>query len=155
MRNQLGFRTSFCNWILDFLTNQPQSVRLDNLSSSGLSLSTVVPQGCVLSPLLYSLFLCACVPVHGSNSIIKFADDTTVAGLIRNHNDMAYRDLLRHLVTWCAYNNLALNTQKTKEITVDFHRTGTHMQTSIYINGAVGEQVSTFRFINLMISPGH
>ncbi|XP_070297151.1 T-box transcription factor T-like [Salvelinus sp. IW2-2015] len=40
-------------------------------------------RGCVLSPLLYSLFNATnCVAMHASNSIIKFADDTTVVGLI-------------------------------------------------------------------------
>ncbi|KAJ8364954.1 hypothetical protein SKAU_G00137850 [Synaphobranchus kaupii] len=36
-------------------------------------------EGCVLSPLLYTH---DCTPAHSSNSIIKFADDTTVVGLI-------------------------------------------------------------------------
>ena len=41
-------------------------------------LNTGAPKGCVLSPLLYSLFTHDCVATHASNSIIKFADDTTV-----------------------------------------------------------------------------
>lgn len=63
-------------------------------------------QGCVLSPLLYSLSTHDCVPVYGSNTIIKFADDTTAVGLIRGDNKTASRE-------WCANNNMALNTQKT------------------------------------------
>ncbi len=63
-----------------------------------------------------ALFTHNCIPVHGSNSIIKFADDTTVVGLISGNDEMAYRDEVQHLATWCANNNLALNTQKTKEL---------------------------------------
>ena len=37
-------------------------------------------------PLLYSLFTHDCVAMHASNSIIKFADDTTVVGLITNND---------------------------------------------------------------------
>uniref|UniRef100_A0A9J8C8P2 Reverse transcriptase domain-containing protein n=2 Tax=Cyprinus carpio carpio TaxID=630221 RepID=A0A9J8C8P2_CYPCA len=139
--SQLGISTSICNWILDFLTNRPQSVKLDNLSSSTITLNTGVPQGCVLSPLLYSLFTHNCVPVYGSNTIIKFTDDTTVVGLIKDDDESAYRDEVQHLAVWCATNNLELNTQKTKEIIVDFRRTRSHAHTPIYINGAVVERV--------------
>ena len=51
----LGLNTSLCNLILDFLTGRPQVVRLGNNTSASLLLLTGAPQGCVLSPLLYSL----------------------------------------------------------------------------------------------------
>lgn len=113
--SQLGISTSLYNWTLDFLTNRPQSDKLDNLSSSIITLNTGVPQGCVLSPLLYSLFTHDCITVYGSNSIIKFTDDTTVIGLIKDDNEKAYRDEVQHLVRWCATNNLELNIKKTKD----------------------------------------
>ena len=74
----LGLNTSLCNWILDFLTGRPQVVRVGNNTSSMLILNTGAPQGCVLSPLLHSLFTHDCMARHDSNTIIKFADDTTV-----------------------------------------------------------------------------
>ncbi|XP_036440686.1 uncharacterized protein LOC118817837 [Colossoma macropomum] len=58
---------------------------LDKLFSSPITQNTGMPQGCVPSPLLYSLFTHDCVPVYGSNSIIKFAGNTTVIGLIRGY----------------------------------------------------------------------
>lgn len=50
---------------LDFLTNRPQFVKLDNFSSSTITLNSCVPQGCMLSLLLYSLLshLCARIQV--------------------------------------------------------------------------------------------
>jgi hypothetical protein len=51
----------------------------------------------VLSPLLYSLFTHDCMAMHSSNSIMKFADDTTVVGLITNNNESAYREEVRAL----------------------------------------------------------
>ncbi|KAK3558345.1 hypothetical protein QTP86_017245 [Hemibagrus guttatus] len=52
----LGLNTSLCNWILDFLTDfltgRPQSVRIGNSLSSTTTLNTGAPLGCVLSPLL-------------------------------------------------------------------------------------------------------
>jgi hypothetical protein len=76
----LGIDTSLCNWILDFLTGHPQVVRVGNNTISMLILNTRAPQGCVLSPLLYSLFTHDCMANHDSNSIIKYAVDTTVVG---------------------------------------------------------------------------
>ena len=46
---------------------------------------------------------------------IKFADDTTVLGLIRNNDESAYREEVQHCAAWCASNNLVLGT-KTKEL---------------------------------------
>ena len=66
-----------CNWILDFLTGSPQVVRVGNNTSATLILNTGAPQGCVLIPLLYSLFTHDCMARHDSNTIIKFADDNS------------------------------------------------------------------------------
>ena len=51
---------------------------------------------------------------HNSNTIIKFADDTTVLGLITHNNETAYREDVRDLAVWCQDNNLSLNVSKTK-----------------------------------------
>ena len=60
----LGLNTSLCNWILDFLTGRPQVVRVGNNTSATLILNTGYPQGCMLSPLLYSLFTHDCMARH-------------------------------------------------------------------------------------------
>lgn len=69
---------------------RPQVVRIGSYTSSQLVLNTGAPQGCVLSPLLYSLLTHNCVAKHGSNIFIKFADDMTILGLIMDNNEMAY-----------------------------------------------------------------
>jgi hypothetical protein len=75
----LGLNPTLCNWFLDFLTGRPQVVKVGNNTSTSLILNTGAPQGCVLGPLLYSLFTTHdCVAKQASNSIIKFADITTV-----------------------------------------------------------------------------
>ncbi len=52
---QLSVPTSVCQWITSFLTDRQQLVRLGKFSSSTHTISTGAPQGCVLSPLLFSL----------------------------------------------------------------------------------------------------
>ena len=74
------------------------------------------------SPLLYSLFNHDCVATQASNSIIKFADDTTVVGMITNNDETAYREEVKALGEWCQEKNLSLNVNKTKEAVVDFRK---------------------------------
>jgi hypothetical protein len=67
----------------------------------------------VPSPLLYSLYTHDCTARHDSNTIIKFANDTTVVGMITDNDETAYREV-RELIVWCKDNNLSLNMIKTK-----------------------------------------
>lgn len=90
--SNLGLDRSLCCCIMDFLSNRPQHVRMGNTTSSSFILNTSTPQGCVLSPPLYSLFTHDCSPIYNTNTIVKFADDTTVVGLITDNNKAAYRE---------------------------------------------------------------
>uniref|UniRef100_A0A8C7KSN5 Reverse transcriptase domain-containing protein n=1 Tax=Oncorhynchus kisutch TaxID=8019 RepID=A0A8C7KSN5_ONCKI len=146
----LGLDTALGNWVLDFLTGRPQVVRVGNNISTPLILNTGAPQGCVLSPLLYSLFTHDCVATHASNSI-KFADDITVVGLITNNNETAYREEVRALGVWCQENNLTLNVNKTKEMIVDF-RKQQREHPPIHIDGTVVERVVSFKFLGVHIT---
>jgi hypothetical protein len=64
----LGLNTYLCNWILNFLMGRLQVVRVGNITSTTLTLNTGAPQGCVLSPLLYSLFTYDCVRLQRTTS---------------------------------------------------------------------------------------
>ncbi|KAI4884806.1 hypothetical protein NFI96_003751, partial [Prochilodus magdalenae] len=144
----LGLNSSLCSWILNFLTDRRQVVKLAGIISSPLTLSTGAPQGCVLSPLLYSLYTHDCTARHSSNVIIKFADDTTIVGLISNNNEEAYREEVSFLTHWCRENNLSLNVNKTKELIVDF-RTQERVHNPLTINGATVERVSRVILIDI------
>ncbi|KAK1802089.1 hypothetical protein P4O66_004432 [Electrophorus voltai] len=107
----LGLHTSLCDWISNFLTDRPQSVRVGNCASSTLTLSNGAPQGCVLSPLLYSLHTYDCTATSSPTIIVKFADNTVVMGLISDNDERAYLEEMKHLENWCQ--------EKTKELIVD------------------------------------
>ncbi|XP_077466721.1 PHD finger protein 12 isoform X2 [Stigmatopora argus] len=149
--SHLGLSSSICCWIKNFLTNRPQTVRLGPHLSSSITLSTGSPQGCVLSPLLYSLYTYDCTPTHQSNAIIKFADDTTVVGLISGGDESAYRDEVNNLSSWCSVNNLTLNTTKTKEIILDFRKHGTDLA-PLLINGVCVDRVQSFKFLGVHVT---
>ncbi len=147
----LGLNRSLCSWILDFLTGRSQMVRMGNNTSSPLTLNTGAPQGCVLSPLLYSLYTHDCTATHSSNVIVKFADDTTVIGLITDNDETAYREEVSTLTKWCQENHLSLNIDKTKELVVDYRRQSRE-HTPITIDKTPVERVSSFKFLGVHIT---
>jgi hypothetical protein len=126
-------------------------VRVGNTTSTTLTLNTGAPQGCVLSSLLYSLIPNYYLPTHNSNTIIKFADDTTVVGLITDDDETAYREEVNDLAVWCQDNNLSLNVGKTKELIVDYrkrrceHAPNPHQR-------AIVEWVGIFKFLGVHIT---
>lgn len=46
----LGLHPTLCDWLLDILTGRPQTARIGNRTSASMG----TPQGCVLSPILYT-----------------------------------------------------------------------------------------------------
>ncbi|GFO40265.1 reverse transcriptase [Plakobranchus ocellatus] len=82
---------------------------------------------------------------------IKFADDTTVTGLILHNDESNFRKQIDLIVNWCSKNNLHLNVDKTKEIIVDFRR-GETPPPPLLINGATVERVPSFKFLGTHVS---
>lgn len=148
----LGVDASTCNWVLSFLTKRVQKVKVGDRTSSSILVSTGSPQGCVLSPLLFSLLTHDCAANFSSNHIIKFADDTTVVGLITNNDENSYREEVRQLENWCSSHNLSINVDKTKEMVIDFRKSGGHNHTDLQINGAAVERVSTVKFLGVHLA---
>ncbi|KAK7933319.1 hypothetical protein WMY93_004215 [Mugilogobius chulae] len=77
--SQLNVPDSTCRWITDFLTDLRQTVRLGKNVSTTRTISTGSPQGCVLSPLLFSLYTNG-TSSHDSVKLIKLKDWVGISG---------------------------------------------------------------------------
>ena len=91
-------------------------VKLYETISNLRKLNTGAPQGCVLSPTLYTLYTNDYRVKHSDTSLIKFADDSAFQGLFTNGLDSNYIEKVYRFVKWCEENYLILNVSKTKEM---------------------------------------
>uniref|UniRef100_A0A9J7ZPZ6 Reverse transcriptase domain-containing protein n=1 Tax=Cyprinus carpio carpio TaxID=630221 RepID=A0A9J7ZPZ6_CYPCA len=148
---QVSVPSSICQWITSFLTDRQQLVRLGKFMSNSCSTNTGAPQGCVLSSLLFSLYTNDCTSKDPFVKLLKFADDTTLIGLIQDGDESAYRQEVEQLAVWCSLNNLKLNTLKTVEMIVDFRRNPPALPPLTIMNSTVAA-VESFRFLGTTIS---
>ncbi len=115
---QLSVPTSNCQWISSFLTDRLQLARLGKYTSSNPYNQHRISSGLCSLPT-------ALVPVHErlhtkdpSVKLLKFADNTTLIGLIQDGDKSAYREEVKELAVWCNLNNLEFNMLKTVEMIV-------------------------------------
>ena len=100
--HQHGVRGNTLSWIKAFLTDRSQTVVLvlEGESSSEIPVNSGVPQGSVLGPLLFLLFINALLEnIHSQMRL--FADDTAIYITINNHSDSdTLQQDLDTLQTW-------------------------------------------------------
>ncbi len=100
---------------------------------------------------LFTLLTHDCTAKFSSNHIIKFADDTSVVGLISNNDETHYREEVAQLAEWCGANNLSLNVEKTKEVVMDFRRNPVD-HPPLTIDTSTVERVSSTKFLGVHIT---
>ncbi len=74
-------------WLMGLLTCRSQSVRVNRVLSHKKMSSTGSPQGCVLSSLLYIVYINDCRSHHPDRHLLKFADDTVLISLLQDGED--------------------------------------------------------------------
>jgi hypothetical protein len=109
-----GFAGELLNWLIDFLSNRKQRVVMGSSSSDWRDVTSGVPQGSVLGPLLFLVFIND-MPDLVSHLVKLFADDSKIAGIIKEESDVAaLRSDVDRLVEWADEWRMKFNYNKCK-----------------------------------------
>jgi hypothetical protein len=113
-------------------------------------LNTGSPQGCVLSPQLFTIYTDELRGTPGKTYIIKYADDSAIVSLISDEDESDYKKCIEYVTQWCKDKFLVLNTAKTKEIIFSNCR-DSRSRNPIIVNGSEIEQVNQFKYLGVML----
>ena len=83
----VGIRNNFLSWIESFLSNRTQFVEIDGTCSSVEDVTSGVPQGSVLAPILFLIYISDINSCLKSCQLKTFADDNTIFAAISDQND--------------------------------------------------------------------
>lgn len=112
----MGFRGVAFNVIKSYLDNRKQYITLGDCKSATTVTSCGVPQGSVLGPLLYTLFVLSLRLAGLQSEYYTFADDTVLIYKSKNSTDLeniVNSDLKQYYI-WLLQNNLKINIDKTR-----------------------------------------
>ena len=142
----------------NYLTNRKQYVEYNNAKSDTLNINTGVPQGSILGPLLFIIYINDFSQASKLFNLIAYADDTTLTSTLScfGHNTtVADRERkinaeLGKIDEWLKINKLSLNIKKTKFM-IFAMPTKKYQVPLIQLNDVVIERVSNFNFLGVTL----
>ena len=146
-----GIRGKALDWFRDYLTDRKQYVNINGQESSLKLISCGVPQGSLLGPLLFILYINDLQNSSQILSFICFADDTNLFFSHRNPNTLTLilNNELTHVQSWIHANKLSLNIDKTHYML--FSNSLQVIPNDIIINDINLKQVDSTKFLGLHI----
>lgn len=144
----IGFPTRLLMWISSYLSGRTQRVKFRSKVSYEVNVTSGVPQGSHLGPILFVLYLNDLPSCIHSSRILMYADDVK---LFFSHASISDSTILQddftRLVHWCDANNMSLNLMKCK--TMSFSRI-TSSRTRYFIRDYELEKVTSFKNLDII-----
>ena len=149
--NHYGIRGNALNWLASYLNNRKQYVSVNGKNSSQAYLKYGVPQGSILGPLLFLIYINDIPNICQIAKFILYADDANI--IVTGSNITEIKNniyiLTQKLVTWVNINGLALNLKKTKYML--FSRKRGLEDFEVMINRTKIERKTESRFLGVIV----
>ena len=111
--NYYKINGTYIKWIEQFLENRTQTVFLNNTYSYSAHVQSGVPQGSVLGPVLFIIYINDLPQCIKDSAVLTFADDTKVVSKVSTVTDTLNLQLnLNKIISWSHHNNMELNENK-------------------------------------------
>ena len=148
----LGLKGALLNYIENFLQNRSFKVTIGNSISDAFVIKKGLPQGSVLSPLLFSLFGTD-LPRHHSVENSEYADDVgfySAADSLTKAEELLQAQTAKFYL-WCQTWGLTINAEKTKIL--HFHNTRQVGDTKpkVLLNGTTIPTAKTYKFLGMLM----
>ena len=145
-----GIRGKLLEWIKSFLRNRTQRIKFQSILSEPINVKSGVPQGGVLSPLLFKTFNNDIALILLHCIISSFADDLKISIIIKSLLDVTtLQNALTALSIWCRNNGMLLNEKKCNVIT--FARSNNIIEGEYVINDTPLLRVSQIRDLGVIL----
>jgi hypothetical protein len=150
--NKYGIRGVANDWIRSYLSNRQQYAFINGFKSEPLPITCGVPQGSILGPLLFLIYINDLPNFSNQLTSILFADDSN---LFTDSKDLLelqtkINNEMPKLVDWLSANRLSLNVGKT-HLMIFSPKRQSIPNVNIYINGTLLETVTKTKFLGLML----
>lgn len=137
-----GIRDPLLSWFASYLQGRTQRVKIQNHLSKPYNVSSGVPQGAHLAPLMFLIYINDIKGVFRNSKFLMFADDIKFFHSIQSDNDcLKLQEDLKCLEDYCSRNKLNLNQTKCKIISfskkknnIFFNYTFTNQSPVLYVD---------------------
>ena len=149
--HHLGFSQSALKLVTNYFENRSQKVKLNGILSNKEDIKLGVPQGSVLGPLFFTLFINDMQLLIKNLSKKLFADDTTFYKSMFNVNELVsyFVSNIQPLLDWCYSSKLDLNWSKTFFLFIKNKRV--KYPDHIFINNNRINVVDTFKLLGVTL----
>ena len=148
-----GIRGTANNWFSSYLSNRSQTVTINGVTSSEGDISYGVPQGSILGPLLFLLYINDMHMAVASSTVFHFADDTNLL-----YSDKSIKKLrtalnkdLALLYDWLCANRLSLNEGKTEFIVFRPPRRSINLRITLRLHDTKLYESSKIKYLGLLL----
>lgn len=148
----MGINSKLIDFIRAYLENRHQYVQIDKYCSGTLQVTSGVPQGSVLGPNLFLIYINDIVNVIPSDVKIKlFADDCVLYSTVKCTADqISLQKALTEVSGWCKKWNMFLNADKC--LVLNIGRNKTILQHAYSVDGIILKETAAVKYLGVTIT---